>query len=254
MQKLDKFIKYIFWFGVAVLGVSFLVILGFGIGARPSGEEPAVSRLEMLRSIRTEAMSLAEPQILGSKFVLKSERLAELSAEKQLSQMKVSEFAMDLTEKLLSSTRKSDRHLTKPKAEALLQLLREELALPPNQKPDESIQAVRARLVSLTEMMVEVQASLANVEYEVEDVKVIVDQLPEILKNQRDHMQALDRSIETLVETTATKTEVQLIARELAAVKWATAAALGALFTVVGWIIAILLPKAKDLRELEPAH
>jgi hypothetical protein len=247
MRRLDRFITQILWLGMAILGVSLLVIFALRAGSRQGTEVSDVSRLERLQAIRTEAISLTEPQVLEGTSVLDA-KVSALSERKAISEMNTSEFAMHLTERLLIATRGSDRKLTTPKAEALLQVLREELALPPKEGVEDSIQAVRARLVSLTEMMVEVQSSLGDVRYKVEDVKAVVDQLPEILKNQRDHMYALDNSIQTLIETTATKSELQLVEHELATFKWATTAALGALFTVVLWMAGILVPRAEELR------
>lgn len=250
MRKFDNYIMPIYWSGVVVFAISLLIFLGFSIGGRLSEDLDKKSRLDTLIGIRKEAIANVEPQVLERKTAMLSQSFAELS-EQRLADIDVVQFAQRLTEKVLDATRKSDRKLSKPKAEALLEILRQELALPPSEAPEESIQAIRARLISLTEMMVEVQSSLTDVKYKVEDVEAIVDQLPEILRNQRDHMRTLDRSIENLIETTATKSEVRILERELASVKWATATAIGILFTVVGWIMAVLMPKTKELRTLK---
>lgn len=258
MKRLEKYIAPIYWVGVLGFALSILLFIGIKIGARFSSDDAGKSRLDRLLEIQSETISLAEPRVIEENLAIESVdkhmESMSLSHKMSISDQTVSQIAIDLAERMIGATRKADRKLTTPKAEALLQVLREELAIPSSDQVEESIHAVRTRLISLTEMMVEVQSSLTNVEYEVEDVKAVVDKLPEVLRKQNDHMKSLDSSIKYLIETTATKTELGVLERELTSVKWATASAIGVLFTVVGWMMSVLLPNDQSNQQPKRAN
>ena len=148
---------------------------------------------------------------------------------------------MDVGLSILEATRGQERRLSKAKAEDLLAVLRDELAIAPKDlTPVELVQAIRARLISLTEMMSEAQLSLTDMEHRVSDINSIIKQLPAIVKDHRRHILTLHQAIDDLTAKAATKQDLGQLQKEFDVVKWAIATVL----TIILAILGALLKKA----------
>lgn len=153
-----------------------------------------------------------------------------------------SSLAMDINVGILEVTRKQETRLAKAQADELLNVLRDELAIPRMDiSADEKLQLVRTRIIKLTEMLAEVQVSLTGVEHRVIDIETMVQQLPSVINNHRDNLLTLYESVSEIRETMATKSELKSIEKQLDLIKWAFSGALGTIFTILGWILIKLL-------------
>jgi|SRR4051794_4658350 hypothetical protein len=153
-------------------------------------------------------------------------------------EFRIAELSMDVGLSILEATRGQERRLSKAKAEELLTVLRDELAIAPKDlTPAELVQAIRARLISLTEMMSEAQLSLTDLEHRVSDIDSIVKQLPAIVNDHRRHIGSLHQSIDELTAKAATKQEFQQLQKELDTVKWAIATVLAIILAILGALL-----------------
>ena len=150
----------------------------------------------------------------------------------------VRELALDANIGILQATRKSEKKLAKAEAQKLLDILREELGIAKDETPEHSIQAIRTRLMNLTEMMAEAQVSLCDIDHRVVDLEAIVDQLPDILQTHRDHICSLQEAVSEIQDKGATKSELSLVEKELRFLKWAFVTIFGVVFTLLGWIFS----------------
>ena len=169
------------------------------------------------------------------KVALHTSRVVSLPSEISAKETRVAELAMDVNIALLKATRGQERTLSKARAEELLRLLRDELAITPKDaSPTELVQSIRGRLITLTEMMAEAQVSICDLDHRVVDIEALTAQLPAVVRDHRRHIASLHQSIEELREKSASKSDIQQIEKELAVVKWVFTAALGIILAIIG--------------------
>jgi hypothetical protein len=256
-MNIFNFIIVVFYvFGLLIIVASIISFLAFK-GRRYKYQQGAISavnidRLENVETPEQVRELLMRHQVLKSiQTDLKSHVVAayasdNLSCFEQLCANKgisaASELAMDINVGILEVTRKQETRLAKEQADELLNVLRDELAIPRTDiSADEKLQLVRTRIIKLTEMLAEVQVSLTGVEHRVLDIESMVQQLPSVINNHRDNILSLYQSVSEIRETMATKSELRSVEKQLDLLKWSFSGALGAVFTVLGWILVKLL-------------
>ena len=181
-----------------------------------------------------------QPHMLA--FAADSDKLALREHLSAVGISAASSLAMDINVGILEVTRKQETRLAKAQADELLNVLRDELAIPRMDiSADEKLQLVRTRIIKLTEMLAEVQVSLTGVEHRVLDVESMIQQLPSVINNHRDNILSLYESVGEIRETMATKSELRSIEKQLDLLKWSFSGALGTVFTVLCWILVKLL-------------
>lgn len=154
---------------------------------------------------------------------------------------RIGRLAMDVNVGILEATRSSERRLSKAAAEELLGVLRDELAVPESGlTPEQMVQSVRARLIRLTELMVEVQLGLADLNHRVTDIDSLIGQLPQVLNSHRDAILSLRRSVEEVRADYATKAEVKSIEKDFEWLKWTFSGILGIILVILGFLLTKL--------------
>lgn len=194
-----------------------------------------LERHNKLEAIQTDLLSHLTAHSAGYKLLLQ-DRLSAVGISE------ASSLAMDINVGILEVTRKQETRLAKAQADELLNVLRDELAIPrADISSDEKLQLVRTRIIKLTEMLAEVQVSLTGVEHRVLDIESMVQQLPSVINNHRDNILSLYQSVGEVREKMATKSELGAIEKQLDLLKWSFSGAFGTVFTILGWILVRLL-------------
>lgn len=150
----------------------------------------------------------------------------------------VAAIALDISFGILEATRSSERRLAKAQGEELLKALRDELAIAPADIPtDQLVHSIRAKLIRLTEMMVEAQVSLVEVNHKVVDMDSLVRQLPRVLDSHRENILSLAHNVEEMSQKYASKTELKLVEKEVEILRWVFSSALAVVLALLGWMI-----------------
>ena len=223
---------------VAGLLVLAGVVVSFLLQTRARRQRRLVQLRETSRTLELQSLVASKVETQSVCEIAEHAPMAFMKADafhKVARQVRVEELSMDVALGILEATRGEERHLSKAKAEELLTVLRNELAITPkNLTPVELVQAIRARLVTLTEMLSEAQLSLTDLEHRVIDIDSIVRQLPAIISNHCRHIDSLHQSIDDLTAKAATKQDVQQVQKELDIVKWAITTILAIILAVLG--------------------
>jgi hypothetical protein len=226
---------YLLGLFVFLASVVYFLVLARRRRGKPIEEGLKLKRLEPVAELVSAGEATKSTQ------VVQLARIVGFPSEVGVKETRVAELAMDVNIALLKATRGQERTLSKARAEELLRLLRDELAIPPKDaSPTELVQSIRGRLITLTEMMAEAQVSICDLDHRVVDIETLTAQLPAVVKDHRRHIASLHQSIEELREKSS-KSDIQQIEKELTAVKWVFTVALGIILAILGALLRKLI-------------